>query len=252
MIELIAKAVVKRRELMRNVRALQRRLRSVGHDIRSPLFGIIGLSEIALDNLKNNRTDELEDLVSGINDAGKAMLDLAEGILNTKERRRVAVDVSHISFDEFLTVGLLEEKLESLYEPQAQAKGIEFTIKSAREDLEQAFPRDKVMQILGNLISNSIKFTPEGGKVDIELDYEATGDREGLHAQVKDSGRGMTVEEINSLGKGGVESRQGTAGEHGFGYGIAMVQRLIGELRGTWDIQSTPGEGTQVNVYLPV
>lgn len=83
------------------------------------------------------------------------------------------------------------------------------------------------MQIIGNLISNAIKFTPEGGSVSISLSLEEKNYINNLRAKISDTGTGMTAAQIEEILNGESQTTQGTAGELGYGFGLPLVKHLI-------------------------
>lgn len=110
----------------------------------------------------------------------------------------------------------------------------------------------KIPQILGNLISNSIKFTKAEGKVEVTLDMEILDQQKILQFKVKDTGAGITSEKIDEIRKGGTTSANGTSGEKGFGLGLNLVQHLAKGLKGRLLVTSELGDGTEFELIIPI
>jgi len=216
----------------------------VVHDIRGPISGIIGLSEILRSQGKANSIDQVMDFVSLIYKSGKSLLELADDILETEKGK------ADVKSNE-LTLGLFAEKLEQLYGPQAKSKNILLTLHRVGE--EAAFPQARLLQIAGNLISNAIKFTPRFGSVEVTLELAKTGDAsKTLSITVNDNGAGMNEETLAALNSDEeITAKEGTTGEKGFGFGLALVKHLVNTMNGTMTITSQPGKGSQFNVVLP-
>ncbi|HBX64716.1 MAG TPA: histidine kinase, partial [Balneolaceae bacterium] len=113
-----------------------------------------------------------------------------------------------------------------------------------------SFSKHKILQILGNLISNSIKFTPENGSVEVDLSIKRPEIE--LVASVKDSGVGMTEAQINDILADEAESTQGTDHERGFGFGFKLARHLVETMKGTLQIESEKGKGTHITISIPL
>jgi signal transduction histidine kinase len=106
---------------------------------------------------------------------------------------------------------------------------------------------------VGNLISNSIKFTPEKGEVHVDLQTrKEEKDQVELFIKVADNGVGMDEKTKDEILIGGKKSTEGTKGETGFGYGLSLVKHLIDKADGTFRISSKSGEGSTFRIVLPM
>lgn len=221
--------------------------KKVAHDIRGPLSGIIGLAQMVTEHGQSQKLDDILEIMKLIQRAGNSLLDLATEILNAEDQQAKGVARA----DEF-TLNAFKEKLEKLYTPQAANKQINlsFHIKVGQE--QKPIPKNKLLQIAGNLITNAIKFTDQLGSIKVDLNiHSITGSGQSLEIVVADNGVGLTQEEIDAILKGMKTSSSGTTGERGYGFGLSLVKRLIDELHGTLDIQSEVGKGTTFTVTLP-
>ncbi|MAB66891.1 MAG: histidine kinase, partial [Bacteroidetes bacterium] len=137
--------------------------------------------------------------------------------------------------------------------PQAQLKDINFKVVVELEHKELLFPKNKILQIFGNMISNAIKFTERDGSVEIHLSFEqVTEAKAKLAFSVKDSGVGMTTEQIDLMMNHQAQSTPGTDNERGFGFGFQLSKHLITSMNGTLTIVSEIGKGSEINVKIPV
>ena len=249
-LKIIANEVITRIEyehklkLMRhNVDELKEIQRKVSHDIRGPIGGIIGIAEILRDQAEESKMNEFMQLVELINKGGRSVLDLADEILsNYKESSKTSSNE--------LTLEILKNKLTDLYQPQALNKSIDYKVVISNGNSELSFPKHKLLQILGNLISNSIKFTPQDGKVEVTLSIKKP-DLE-LLATVKDSGIGMTEEQISQILNDEARSTSGTSHERGYGFGFKLAKHLVESLKGSMAISSQKDQGTEITIKVPL
>lgn len=252
LLKIIAKEVVNRLTTLKEIQNLKAQLNNatetskrVAHDIRGPLAGIIGISEIIKEQGNNNQLDEVLDFVNLIHKSSRSILELADEIL-ADEKRKIADNRTHD-----FNLNIFKEKIEKLYSVQASQKSIGLHINANPANADIFFSKNKLLQIVGNLISNAIKFTPQGGKVDVSLDLITERDLQTLKIVVSDNGKGMTDAEIKSIADGEDQSTIGTTGETGYGFGLAMVKHLVQSLKGKIDIHSAVGQGTTFSVLLP-
>lgn len=251
LLKIIANEIVNRLKALKVINDLKGQLKyadetkkKVAHDIRGPLGGIIGLAQIISEQGHTNQIDEVLEFINLIQKSGRSLLELADEILTAEEKQAP-------KGDEFNLV-LLKDKLEKLYQPQARNKNISFKVFISPETATVPFSRNKLLQIIGNLISNSMKFTPEGGQVRVSLTLKTEKETPVLlQMKVSDTGVGMSEQAIEKILGGTASSTDGTEGEHGYGFGLALVKHLIGSLNGTIHIMSKPGEGATFEINLP-
>jgi len=213
------------------------------HDIRGPLNGIIGLTELALDEESN--PEETLEFMQMIQEAGINMRELTEDILNEAEN-------STEFKNNYFTPSTFALRLEALYAPQARYKDVKLSFLFNEEIEGFHFSSKKLLQIAGNLISNAIKFTDKGGEVLVNLDIDTKMPEQKLLIEVNDSGIGITFERLEELRTGTPVSTDGTLGEKGFGLGLNLVSDLVHSLNGTMNISSKIGAGTNIKVEIPI
>jgi K+-sensing histidine kinase KdpD len=257
MLKIISNEIVNRLMFIKSMNLLRNSVkeardvqRKVAHDIRGPLSGIVGLTQIISEQGKENTLDDVLELVDMIQKGGSSLLDLANEILNNDLSKETGKQKGPAA-NEF-NLPIFRDKLERLYKPQANAKGVNLSIEVDEKADYLNFPRNKLMQITGNLISNAIKFTPANGWVNVLLGITLQGKTTCLSIAVRDNGKGMDAATIENIQSGNVSSTSGTAGEQGYGFGLALVQHLIEKLGGTLSIESAVGSGTSFTVTLPL
>lgn len=253
MLELIAGEVVKRIKTHFEIAELNRKMQEatsiknrVAHDIRGPIGGIIGLAEILQIQGYENKLEEVLEFVSLIQKSGKSVLDLTDEILSSYMAGKKQ------SCNHEFTLLKLKEKILDMFGPMALIKKLELAVEISTSLSEVPFPKLKILQILGNLISNSIKFTPAGGKVEVWLDLEMGEMERVLKIKVKDDGVGIPQEKITEILNRGTDSSIGTSGEKGFGLGLQLVHHLVKSLNGQMLLKSKPDKGVEFELILPV
>ena len=222
----------------------------VAHDIRGPIGGIIGLADLVSKRGDNNKLEEVLEFIRMIQKSSSSLLELADEILNAE----IKANESQTQLkDHELNLLLFRDKLEKLYEPQARNKSVNFKVNINPDNGVVPFPKNKLLQITGNLISNAIKFTPAQGDVSVDLDLIIKGLSKTLVIKVSDTGVGLDQEKLQNILNGqGTNSTEGTKGEQGYGFGLPLVKYLIDTLKGSLDVYSTLGAGTTFEIRLPI
>ena len=251
LLKIISDEIVNRLTALRIIESLKSKLseatqtqKKVAHDIRGPIGGIIGLAQIIKEQGDDNKLDEVLEFINLIHKSGNSLLELADEILSTDTK---AIKLGN---DEFNLV-ILKDKLEKLYTPQAVTKSIKFEVIIDAKTEQIPFSKNKLLQIIGNLISNAMKFTPQNGNIIVELDIVRNVDDNNIHILVKDSGVGLNQQSIDAILSGTAKSTDGTQGENGYGFGLALVKHLVNTLNGQMNIYSVPGEGATFEITLP-
>lgn len=254
MLKIIAGEIVNRLQVHKVVQNLKNSAnealeskKRVAHDIRGPLGGIIGLARIINEQGNENTMEEVLEFINLIYKSGNSILELADEILSADTPKNNVPKVGANEFNQLM----LKEKLEKLYCSQARNKGINFAVTTNRDTDVIPFSKNKLLQIVGNLISNSMKFTPAGGKVETNLDLLVGTEQNELQLTVTDTGVGIIDDKIQTILNGQGTSTNGTSGEQGYGFGLALVKHLVDSLKGQMYITSQPGVGTVFKIAIP-
>ncbi len=226
--------------------AKDRFLAAVSHELRTPLNAIIGFSDMMLEGMCGPVADPRQrEYVGIIKDSGNHLLDVVNAILDVSKIESGAYDVSPEAF-RFRDAA---ELCRSMMAQQAEARGVAFELQVAPTVGEIVADQRSVRQMLINLISNAIKFTPAGGRV--TLSANRLGNR--LHFQVSDTGIGITPADLERLGEPFIQVQNDyTRQFEGTGLGLSLVKGLVRLHGGTMTIESAPGAGTTVAITLPV
>jgi len=226
-------------------RAKSRFLANMSHELRTPLNAIIGFSEVMTHEmfgaLGNARYLEYSRLV---HESGNHLLELINGILDMSKIEAGKFELSEEVFD-FSAVAEAAVRFVKL---PAERAGV--ALKTAVAQNAQFIFADKraVKQILVNLLSNGVKFTPKGGEVAIQAGLDSRG----IEITVSDSGVGIPEKDLMRLG----QPFEQVEGEHvrkkeGTGLGLSLVKALAAMHGGEASIESSLGVGTTVRVRLP-
>ncbi|WP_454800868.1 GAF domain-containing sensor histidine kinase [Mucilaginibacter phyllosphaerae] len=251
LLKIIADEIVNRLNAHRLITGLKTKLheanetkKKVAHDIRGPLGGIIGLAQVISEQGHDNEIDEVLEFINLIQRSGRSLLELADEILTADKPQR------ELKADEFNLI-VFKDKLEKLYTPQAISKKIKFTINTSVNSATIPFSKNKLLQITGNLISNAMKFTPINGAVMVDLSLKIQESQNLLQINVTDTGVGLSQDAVSAILSGKAESTNGTGGEQGYGFGLALVKHLVDNLKGTMHIYSNTGNGANFEISLP-
>lgn len=218
----------------------------VSHELRTPLNAIIGFSDMLLHEMFGGFKDPRQkEYVGLVRDSGQHLLAVVTSILDVSriEAGAYATEPEPFRFIEAV------EMCQAMMQLQANAKNIDLQAQIAPDAGEINADRRAVQQILINLVSNAIKFTPDGG--DVVVGAKRIGTR--LHFWVRDTGIGIAEEDFANLGKPFMQIQNDyTRRFEGTGLGLSLVKGLVALHDGTMSIESMPGEGTTVTISLPV
>lgn len=218
-------------------------IRIVSHDMRNPLMGVIGFSELLKQETANEEHREMLDYIES---AGESMLNIVNVLLNSEYIRNEAFIISRKKAD----AADLTRKVIDLHRPFALLKKLDMNI-TVPDEIHCSLDAEKWKQIVGNLLSNAIKFSHTNGRIDLTLTSYTTR-RTFLNLKITDKGVGMPEKMVKDIfsGKDSI-NREGTEGETSTGLGMYIVKKYVSLMKGTIHITSQPGEGTNVEVKIP-
>lgn len=228
--------------------AKTRFLFNMSHDIRTPMNAIIGFADLLEKHI--DEKERVRDYIGKIKSSSEFLLSLINYVLETARIESGKTTLKK----EVRCVSRLIESLIDVFEPEVCKKGLTY---SYTKDIEHEYvmgDETKVREIFINIIGNSLKYTPAGGKITIDI-REIPFDRENYIAYkivVEDTGIGMSEDYLPHIFE--EFSREHTSTESkvvGTGLGLPIVKALIDLMGGTIEIESEAGKGTKTTVMIP-
>ncbi len=221
-------------------RAKSQFLANMSHDIRTPMNGILGMTELLL---QGDLPHEHRRCVEIVRRSGEGLLEIINDILDFSRIESGKIELDDIPFD----VGDLVEDVVEILAERAQAKGLEL-ISHVEPDIPSALRGDpgRLRQVLVNLAGNAVKFTDKG-EVFVRLSLEAQDeDSVTLRFSVRDTGIGIPLEAQNRIFESFIQGDGSTTRKYGgTGLGLTISRQLVKMMGGEIDLTSAPGIGSE-------
>ncbi len=223
-------------------------LANMSHDIRTPMNAIVGFSGLLKHDAENPA--KVRDYARKISSSSHHLLNLINDILDMS---KIESGKATLHIEEFNLSDLLED-ISIVVNPQAKAKKQSFRVKTQGVVTDRVMgDKTRINQILLNLLSNSVKYTPDGGAIQLVLTQEGQVDGKyaNLRFQVIDNGMGMSPEYLEVIFD--AFTREETAavrGIQGTGLGMAITKNLVELMGGTISVASEQGKGTEFTVNM--
>ncbi len=238
-----------RREAAKANKAKSEFLSSMSHDIRTPMNGIVGMTAIAMANIDN--TERVKDCLEKITLSSRHLLGLINDVLDMSkiESGKLSLNMSLLSLSKAM------DSIVNIVQPQVKERQQHFDIFIQKIQTEEVYCDSvRLNQVLINLLSNALKFTPEGGVINVFLDQEDSPKGDNYvrcHFRVKDNGVGMTEEFQKKIfdtftreEKAQIDKIEGT------GLGMAITKAIVDTMNGTIEVKSAPGKGSEFHIVL--
>jgi len=234
----------RQRELERANQLKSRFLASASHELRTPLTAIIGFSELLGGQTAGQLNDKQQRYAQNILVSGQHLLLLINDILDLSkiEAGKMALNLQAVDLH------TLAESTAAVVEQQAQQAGLVLEVRLPPAIAPLIADPRQVRQILLNLLTNAIKFTPPGGRVLLAMEEC----HEELRIAVQDTGIGIAAADLPHLFDDFWQADNSTARRHeGTGLGLALTRRLVELHGGRIAVISEPGQGSRFEVTLP-
>ncbi|TYP93617.1 PAS domain S-box-containing protein [Fodinibius salinus] len=220
-------------------------LSMMSHELRSPLNAILGMVDLLSEEINGEAQSDERKYLGLIKNAGKDLARLADDILNFAKLESGYFEVNK-------EVVLLEEVLMNsvmMTMPDADDKGIEL-IRSEKTELKLLADKDRLKQVIINLLTNAVKYTEQGGKVTLSTDKE----EQFAKIQVKDTGIGIPSDKIDHIFQpfNQMDNNNSGSSESGFGLGLPISKKLVNFMEGELTVSSKEGEGSIFSVKIPL
>ena len=227
--------------------AKTRFLFNMSHDIRTPMNAIIGFSDLLEKHI--DEKDRAVDYIAKIKSSSSFLLSLINYVLEMAriESGKASLKIELGSYSELIN------SLNAVFEPSLKSKNLSYLCYNTVEHDAILCDQTKIREILLNIISNSIKYTPEGGKISVKIE-EMPAPKKGFASYritVKDNGIGMSKEYLPHIFE--EFTREHSSNEShitGTGLGLPIVKSLVNLMGGTIDVESELGAGTTTTVCL--
>jgi PAS domain S-box-containing protein len=216
----------------------------IAHDLRGPFNGFLGLTELMAEDLPSFTMDEIQEFSVSMKNSATNLSHLLENLLQWSRMQQ-----GLIPFDPEVIqlLPVVDECMAIMLEP-AKNKGIDLT-SNIPVDLKVFADNNMLQAVIRNLVSNAVKFTPKGGKVNISA--KSTGVKR-VEISVKDSGIGMSQTMVDKLFRLDVKTnRQGTEGEPSTGLGLLLCKEFVEKQDGKIWVESTEGVGSTFYFTIP-
>ncbi len=226
-------------------RAKSQFLANMSHELRTPMNAIIGYSEMLADEAEDLGLEQFVPDLNKIRTAGKQLLALINDILDLSKIEAGKIELHYEDFD----VREMIKDVSTVSEPLAAKNSNKVLLKVAEGRMYSDLTR--VRQILFNLLSNACKFT-HAGTIELRVTGEPGPDSGFVIFQVKDSGIGMTEEQLGKVFEAFAQADTSTTRKYGgTGLGLSITRKFCEMLGGTIQAESQPGKGTSFTVRLP-
>ncbi len=216
------------------------------HDLRSPLTSILSGLSIFRRHLGETIPERFLKILDTMEDSAKRLLTLVTDFLDLSKIEAGRMEVSPRPVQPGEVVARVLESIRL----QAESKGIEVTASIGEEELQVLADPERITQVLWNLLSNALKFTPEGGRVELSV----VRDDSGVSVwTVRDTGPGIPEEEQEGLfDKYRQASTARRSAQKGTGLGLAICKEIVEAHGGRIWVESRPGEGAAFRFTLPL
>jgi signal transduction histidine kinase/ActR/RegA family two-component response regulator len=218
-------------------------LASMSHELRTPLNAVLGFSALLGEQLGAVLSERQVRYLSNIRDAGEHLLELINDVLDLSKVEAGRIELR----PETVSLRSLVEPVIASTANASDLRGVRFDAVVPAEVAVRVDPA-RVRQVLYNLTSNAVKFTPAGGSVSLRA--EVRSDK--LHFEVTDTGIGIPADKRDRVFGAFERLHEGISDAPGTGLGLALTRRLVELHGGAIDFTSTDGEGSTFSVDLPV
>lgn len=239
-----AELTLKARELEQASQYKSDFLANMSHELRTPLNSLLILSKLLAENAEENLTEQQVNFANTIQSSGNDLLNLINDILDLSK-----IEAGHIQArPEAVSIQRLSGDMRQLFQPVANERGLSFQIDTASAGSELETDRQRLEQIIKNLLSNAFKFTEAG---EVKLTVESVGTDEVAFA-VSDTGIGISPEQQAAVfdafrqADGTISRKYG-----GTGLGLSISRELARLLGGRITLESTPGKGSTFTLIIP-
>ena len=228
-------------------RAKSQFLFHMSHDLRTPMNAIMGFTHLA--RQPGASVGEKDEYLGKIDHAGEQLLSIINDVLDMSQIENGKLEIT----PKPASIAEVIRETGGLFDMQMHEKGIAYTVDVSGVRHEWVLcDKNRLSRVVMSLLSNALKFTPEGGTIDVKLCE--TGEGEGMaryRIHVKDTGIGMNAEFAENMFTPFARERTSTdSGLQGAGLGLSITKGIVDSMGGAIDVQTAPGRGSEFTVSL--
>jgi signal transduction histidine kinase len=230
-------------------------LSNISHELRTPMHAILRFSQNGIDNIDISNKSELKEYFEDINTSGKRLTKLIDNLLDISKLSSNEVNINCVEANIENAVRNAVNELKSL----SQEKNLEIKIKSDKDLKKVKFDYDMIVQVLVNILSNSIKFSPEDTKISIKIENYTDKILEGnlldietVKVSISDKGVGIPDEDLKNVFNQFVQSSKTKTGAGGTGLGLAISKQIIELHFGRIWAENNKNHGVTISFIIPV
>lgn len=235
-------------ELARATRLKDEFLANMSHELRTPLNAILGMTEGLQENVFGEINDRQCRAIQTIERSGRHLLELINDVLDLSkiESGKLELQLAPVEIPALCHASL------AFVRQQALKKNIQLTLEVAPNFPDLLADERRLRQILINLLNNAIKFTPDGGQVQLKVQLERQSDQTFVSFSIQDTGIGIAPENLGKLFQSFMQIDSSLSRQHsGTGLGLALVRRLTELHHGTVAVTSAVNQGSCFTVRIP-
>ncbi|MGB9695665.1 MAG: ATP-binding protein [Ignavibacteria bacterium] len=225
------------------VKTKDRYISVLAHDLRSPFQGLIGLTSILRKDFDKMQKEEIREFLNLIESSIRNLFDLLDNLL---QWTKMHTGILKLEKAEVSLNNIIDEIVE-IYQHNAMLKNI-ILMPNLQNDIKIYASENMLKSIIRNLISNAIKFTPSGGYVKIKASIVNNT----AEIRVSDTGSGIPEEKLRKIFTDERFTTKGTEGEESGGLGLILVKEFVELHKGTINVTSEEGRGTEFIIVLPL
>jgi len=217
----------------------------VAHEIKSPMNSVLALVKVIQDGLAGDLTEKQQDILGRVSEKIKGLTDLAAELLDLARIESGLITMEKEKLD---MKPLLHEQV-GFYEERARSKGVKLNIENLPDLSPVLANRRSIEEVISNLITNAIRYTPEGGSITVSAGQQ----RDYVRFSVRDTGFGIGKEDVDRIFERFYRIKNDqTRFIAGTGLGLAIVKSIVGAHNGLIKVESEIGRGSTFHVDLPV
>ena len=229
--------------------AKTRFLNNMSHDIRTPMNIILGYAQIMEEEIKENELSETLEHLEKLKQSGNLLLSIINNVLDMAQ-----IESGNMKIDEnYGNIEDVQQTLLAVFEDESKKKNIDIHYTMNVEHEHVLTDLTKVKEILVNLLSNALKYTPSGGSIYVDVD-ELPCDETGcmiVRTKVRDNGIGMSQEYLSKIFDAFTREQNTTKSKiSGSGLGMSIVKKYVDLLGGTIEVESELGKGSTFTVTM--